>query len=578
MPSSPGPHGTARAADRLLVAAALRAPGWGITLVVAAVGGVVCALLLPAALSAALDGVLAGTTAAAWNLAALLTAAALCAVASTVAGAACGAAAVSHLRVRLLGHVLALGPARAARFAPGDLTSRLTAGAAEAAQAPLAVTETALKVVSAVCALVALTLLDWRLALTLLVTVPVGLIIVRRFMTRASDLFTRYQELQGRIAAGFAEAIGGVRTIRASATLPREAERILAPLPELAATGRATWRFQRDTAWQAGLLLAVVELAVLTVAGLGVASGRLTAGALLAATGYTALVMSVLDEVDSLLGVAKARAAARRVADVLAEPAPAPGGLPLAPGPPAVTFEDVTVTAGERTVLDGVSAVVPAGSVCAVVGRSGEGKSLLAALAGGLAEPASGRVLLDGVPVQDIDPGHLRRHVAYAFARPALLGATITDLITYAAPQAPAPATTTDAEAVAAGAARVAAADAFVRRLPGGYATPPMRAMLSGGETQRLGLARAVAQDAPLVILDDATSSLDTATEAQVSAALASAFTGRTQIVVAHRAATAARADLVLWLEDGHVRASGPHHELMAIPAYRSLFQIEEAA
>ncbi|GII86005.1 ABC transporter ATP-binding protein [Sphaerisporangium siamense] len=570
MPSSPHPHGTARAADRLLVAAALRAPGWGITLVVAAVGSVVCGLLLPAALAAALDGVLAGTTAAAWNLAVLLTAAALCAVASTVAGAACGAAAVSHLRVRLLGHVLTLGPARAARFAPGDLTSRLTAGAAEAAQAPLAVTETALKVVSAVCALVALTLLDWRLALTLLVTVPMGLIIVRRFMTRASDLFTRYQEIQGRIAAGFAEAIGGVRTIRASATLPREAERILAPLPELAATGRATWRFQRDTAWQAGLLLAVVELAVLTVAGLGVASGRLTPGALLSATGYTALVMSVLDEVDSLLGVAKARAAARRVADVLAEPAPTHGGLPLTPGAPAVTFEDVTVTAGERTVLDKVSAVVPAGSVCAVVGRSGEGKSLLAALAGGLAEPASGRVLLDGVPVPDVDPGHLRRHVAYAFARPALLGATITDLITYGAPQAP--------EAVAVGAARVAAADAFIRRLPGGYATPPARAMLSGGETQRLGLARAVAQDAPLVILDDATSSLDTATEAQVSAALANAFTGRTQIVVAHRAATAARADLVLWLEDGRVRASGPHHELMAIPAYRSLFQIEEAA
>lgn len=123
--------------------------------------------------------------------------------------------------------------------------------------------------------------------------------------------------------------------------------------------------------------------------------------------------------------------------------------------------------------------------------------------------------------------------------------------------------------AAAAGAAR---ADDFIARLPHGYDTPLKDAPLSGGEVQRLGIARALVHDPAVVVLDDALSSLDTATEARVGSALASAWSARTRVLIAHRVSTAARADLVAWLENGRVRALGPHQELWRLDGYRALF------
>jgi ATP-binding cassette, subfamily B, bacterial len=198
---------------------------------------------------------------------------------------------------------------------------------------------------------------------------------------------------------------------------------------------------------------------------------------------------------------------------------------------------------------------------------SGAGKTTLASLVGRLRDPDEGAVLLDGVPVASLDPGELRRAVAYAFERPALLGGTIAEAIAYGRPAA------THAHVRAAAVA--AEADGFVRRLPDGYDTPLRRAPMSGGEAQRLGLARAIAQGERVLVLDDATSSLDTAAEMKVSAALARLRS--TRIVVAHRAATAARADLVAWIEDGRVRAYAPHAELWEHPEYRAVFAAPEA-
>jgi ATP-binding cassette subfamily B protein len=190
----------------------------------------------------------------------------------------------------------------------------------------------------------------------------------------------------------------------------------------------------------------------------------------------------------------------------------------------------------------------------AVVGRSGGGKSLLAALAGRLADPDGGQILLDGVPLASLERGELRNAVGYAFARPALFGATIAEAIGG------------DAER----AARSACADPFIRRLPLGYGTPPSEAPMSGGELQRLGLARAFAHPGRVLVLDDATSSLDTVTEVQVGDVLTR--DGRTRLIIAHRVGTAARADLVAWLDGGRVRACAPHHELWPDPDYREVF------
>jgi ATP-binding cassette subfamily B protein len=173
-------------------------------------------------------------------------------------------------------------------------------------------------------------------------------------------------------------------------------------------------------------------------------------------------------------------------------------------------------------------------------------------------------VQLDGVPLPELTHDQLRRAVTYAFEQPVLLQGTVAEAIRFGVTSPP-------VDRVRA-AARAARADGFIVRLPHGYAAPLDATPLSGGERQRLGLARAFAHDARLLILDDATSSLDTATEARIAEALTTHLDGRTRLIITHRQATAARADLVAWLDDGRIRACAPHRELCDHPGYRGIF------
>ncbi len=242
------------------------------------------------------------------------------------------------------------------------------------------------------------------------------------------------------------------------------------------------------------------------------------------------------------------------------------GRADLPEGPGTLELRDVRVVRGGSAVLHDISLVIPGGSTVAVVGRSGAGKTVFAAVAGRLADPTAGQVLLDGVPLRELTAEALRREVGHAFDRPVLLGDTVGDAIGFGAGPAPGP------QAVRA-AARAAGADPFVRRLPDGYATRLADAPLSGGEVQRLGLARAFCRAGRLLVLDDATSSLDTVTAREVERALAREIRPGTRIVVAHRLSSAVRADLVVWLEDGRMRAAGTHAELWRRdPAYRAVF------
>jgi ATP-binding cassette subfamily B protein len=234
-----------------------------------------------------------------------------------------------------------------------------------------------------------------------------------------------------------------------------------------------------------------------------------------------------------------------------------------------VQFVGVTARHLDRPLLHGVDLRIPAGAAVAVVGRSGSGKSTLALLAGRLIDPDSGTVLLGGRPLPEIDATELRSRVAYAFECPELLGTTVADCIGYGRPDA-------GPDAIRR-AARLASVDRFIGRLPDGYQTRLDRLPLSGGERQRLGLARAFLQGASLLILDDATSSVDTATEAQISTALTEQAGGRTRLIVAHRVTTAARADLVAWLDAGRLRGFAPHRQLWADPGYRALFAADPA-
>jgi ATP-binding cassette subfamily B protein len=398
--------------------------------------------------------------------------------------------------------------------------------------------------VSSVGAVVALALLDWRLAAVFAVSVPLATFLVRSHMQLTADDVLAYQEVSGEISARLLDAVAGRHTIAAAGIAERESGRVLQPLPRLAAAGGGMWRTQAKMMWRAGLLLPAVELAVLVAAGFGILQGRLSTGDVLAALGYTALGMGIVGQIPQLTALERTRASATRIAEVL--DTPVPGKAVSAPSSGCIQLRDVSVEGA----LHDVSLTIPAGAFTAVVGSSGAGKSTLAAVLGGLSPVDSGEVSAEG-------------SVGYAFERPALLGATIGRSIGYG----------TDADEIQVRDAAVAAQvhDVLIR-LPQGYETPLADAPLSGGEAQRIGLARAIVRDPKVLVLDDATASLDTVTEAKVDNALTTALPGRTRVVVTHRPATAARADLVVWLEEGRVRGTGTHQELWTDEDYRAVF------
>jgi ATP-binding cassette, subfamily B, bacterial len=540
---------------------AQRGGGWLPILVLTAILGSVTSLALPAALGLAVDAAVTGRDAALWlaAVAGLIVAALACDLLDAYADAACAARTTAWLRNRLVAHLLGLGPA-VRRFEAGDLVTRVSGNAASAGRAGPSVVEAVMAAVPPVGALALLAYIDLWIAAAFLAGVVLVAGVLRAFTRRTAAIVSSYQKVQGRIAARLAESLTGARTIAAAGTAAHEQRRILAALPELNAEGIRTWRALGRTAGQAGVVGPLVLVSVLAVGGMALLDGRITAGELLAASRY-AVLGAGLGALTGVFGqLARTRAGVQRVAEVLAvEPFPH-GTAELPPGPGRLEFRDVTVRAEGSRLLDGVDLTVPGGAAVAVVGRSGAGKSVLAELAARLRDPDAGQVLLDGVPLKDLTHPALRSAAGCAFERPVLVGGTVADAIGLGL----------DRSTVRA-AARATHAHDFVSRLPAGYDTPLAEAPMSGGEIQRLGLARAWHAER-LLVLDDATSSLDTVTELQISRTLTGDGFGRTRLIVTHRAATAARADLVVWLEDGRVRATGRHEALWSDPAYREVF------
>ncbi|MFE2728142.1 ATP-binding cassette domain-containing protein [Kitasatospora sp. NPDC059327] len=537
-----------------------RPTGWTLALAVALPVEAATALALPAALAGAVDAALDRTAghSAPLLLALVLGTAAGAAALAAAAGPACAAEATAALRGRLVHHLLALGPGgrlRAGGPPPGDLTARLAGSAADAGGRQPALLGAATALLTSAGAIVGLGILSPWLALAFLGGVVPGVALIRLFLREAGQVFVRYQEAQAQIAARLAGALAGLPSVRAAGARRSEAARVLEPLPALSAAGHALWSAQRRTAWQATLLIAVVEVAVLATAGTLVAADALAPGALAAAAGWAALGAGLFEQVEALVGVAHARAGRSRVDELFAlTPAPTGGSALPVDGTGELAFRGVVVREGGRVLLGPLDLTVPGGGTVALVGRSGCGKSLLAALPGRLRDPDEGRVLVDGVPVGELTATELRHAVGYAFERPVLVGRTVREALDGAGPEQ----------------AASARADAFLRGLPAGWDTPLDELRLSGGELQRLGLTRLLAQPARVLVLDDAMSGLDLATEYHVTEALDRATRGRTRLVVAHRASAAARADLVAWLDAGRLRALAPHTDLLADPDYRA--------
>jgi ATP-binding cassette subfamily B protein len=566
MPPQTGPD-----TRRVLLAAARPARPWILAAAGAALAGTAAAVVAPAALAHAVDAVCAGRPVAGPTL--LLAAALLVAATadglSRLADPYCSATVTAALRRALVDRVLALGVSGRRRFDAGDLVARAVSDTTEAGGGTVAVAQAASATATAAAGLAALAVLDVRLAATFLLGVPAGLVLLRVFVRQTTVLARSYQDAQGEAATGLVDALAGIRTVAAAGTVDREVARVLGPLPRLRAAGQALWvSHGRLTGW-ATMLGPMVQIAVLAVAGCGVAAGWLTLGQVAAATGYLTLALGFLDQAGPLARLAQARASRARLAEVLAVPPPAAGRRRLPPGPGTLTFRGVSVQVDGVPVLAALDLDVPGGSSVAIVGASGSGKTLLTALAGRLADPDRGVVALDGVPLPELDRAALRRAVGFAFERPALLGDTVADAVGLGRPGL--------TRAAVHAAARAAQVDDVVRRLPAGYDTELAGAPMSGGEAQRLGIARAVAPRPRLLILDDATASLDAVTELRLAEALTGGPAGCTRLIVAHRAATAARADAVAWLDAGRIRAVAPHHTLwQQHPAYRAIFAAAE--
>lgn len=470
------------------------------------------------------------------------------------------------IRTHLVAHILALGPRATARVEPGDLVGRLVGNATATARAAPTAVRALANLIPSIGAPVGLALIDPWLCVTFLAGVPVLLVVVRTLARDAQGVAQSYLAAQGQIAGRLLDALKGVRTITAAGKLDDEAKRILGPLPELHRHGRGLWRVQMRIAAQNLLLVSLLEVAVLAVAGVELSRGRITPGQLVAASQYVLLGTAMMSVLSSLTNLAQARAAAARIGEVLRVPPPRRGSKRLPAGAGQLEFRSVSVAQAGRTVLRDVSLVIPPRALVALVGASGAGKSLLAALAGRLLDPDEGQVLLDGVPLVELDRAALRAAVGYGFERPSLIGDTVAEAIAFGVC---APTRQRIVEA-----ATEARADDFIRRLPHRYATPLRDTPMSGGEAQRLGLARSFAHAGRLLILDDVAASLDTVTEHQISQVLLSgSLAGRTRLIVAHRMSMAARADFVVWLERGHVRATGAHRELWLEPDYRALFE-----
>ncbi|PPK71304.1 ABC transporter ATP-binding protein [Actinokineospora auranticolor] len=476
--------------------------------------------------------------------------------------------ALRHLRLGLLGHVFTLGFRGQRGFTQGDLLNRLTDSTDQTAQSANLVTRVLVPLLTSLGGIVALFVIDFRIGLAFLLLGPVFVLLTLRHIKRITTLSAEAAVAQADVATRLTDAIRGLRTIRASGTVDQETERVLTPARDLRGLSLSIWRRQRRVSWETAILAPLLQVSVLAVAGWGVLAHRIGVGEMLAASAYLAHAMGIFAQAGSAREIGQLRAAAQRLRAVADAPGLPGGTRPLPDGRGALGFRGVGARVGGRSILRDVTFEIPPGSTVAVVGESGVGKTTLTALAGGLLAPDTGTVTLDGAPIGDLRQSDLRRAVVYAFERPNLLGLTIADALRYGDPDVP------DARLRAA--LRSAGAEEFVARLPAGVDTPLDGLRLSGGEVQRLGLARAACRSARLIVMDDALSSVDTATEAAISAALHVAARGCTRLLIAHRVATAARADFVVWLHAGTVAGIGTHRELLNDPLYRAVFAVRE--
>lgn len=420
-------------------------------------------------------------------------------------------------------------------------------------------------VIQLVGILTILALTDWRLLLGSLVLFPAVLLTHRTWIGRLRPLFRDVRQQVTEVDSTASEAFSGIRVVRGFARPRFEGVRHGTNLDLLARQEMLAWWWSRgiELAWQ--LLVPIASAALLWYGGVQVLHGRITVGELILFLTYLVMLLGPLESLaQSATGLQTNLAGLDRTLDFLGE---APE-MPDRPGARRLRREQVRGAVDLRgvryrypgrdaDVLRGVTFATRPGEMTALVGASGAGKTTLCNLIARFFDPTEGTILLDGEDIRDLELAGYRRILGIVEQDVFLFDGTVADNIRYAAPDA-GPDRVRDA-------ARTANALAFIEAMPEGFDTliGERGTRLSGGQRQRIAIARAVLADPRILILDEATSSLDTESERAIQVALVGLMRGRTSFVIAHRLSTIMHADRIVVLKDGEVVEIGTHAELM---------------
>jgi len=418
-----------------------------------------------------------------------------------------------------------------------------------------------------------LLVLEWRLALIALAITPAIVAVAYRYSIVSHPVLREVQQKLGDVATVTEESIVGVHVVKAFA----QEERRLAEFARAShAVFEQTVRAFRQRAVYVPILSflpLLAQAAVLLAAGRMVVNGSLSLGAFFTFNLLLAMLIVPLRSLGMWIGQAqRATASGERIFEVMDEPEGVedrPGARELPPGPGELRFEGVGFGyTPDRPVLQGIDLDLAAGRTVALIGHTGSGKTTLAALVPRFYDATEGRVLVDGVDVRDVTRRSLRREIGVISQDPFLFSASVRENIAFGVVGA------TDEQVERA--ARAAQAHDFVTELPQGYDTVigERGITLSGGQRQRLAIARALVIDPRILILDDATASVDATTEALIRDGLAQAMRGRTTIIIAHRLSTIALADEIVVLEQGRIGARGTQAELLETsPVFREIHE-----